>query len=233
MQFASERVAGGRGKRGAELDSDARIPAKDRQSLSATGPKSQSSRAGVRGAAEDGDSDGLAGSSCSNDGTPLDPPPLPPLHERDTVNRHPGVRGYLCESHEIHAGPFLEQARRAMLHAQTQAMRLCVEEVAHALARQAITQKSLFLAHHHEHLCRQAYFLYKEHTARWFVEAQQAVYQLSWMADSRRLRFCQWRTAVLPKARSTALCKLAAASSCWEQAHVSLSTSIQADEASA
>ena len=47
-----------------------------------------------------------------------------------------------------------------------QAARLCLEEVAQALARQAITQKSLFLAHHHEHLCRQAYFLYKEHTAR-------------------------------------------------------------------
>ena len=42
------------------------------------------------------------------------------------------------------------------------------------LARQAITQKSLFLAHHHEHLCRQAYFLYKEHAARWYVEAQHA-----------------------------------------------------------
>ena len=77
-----------------------------------------------------------------------------------------------------------------MLHAQMQAARLCLEEVAQALARQAVTQKSLFLAHHHEHLCRQAYFLYKEHTARWYVEAQQAVYHLSWMADSRRLRFC-------------------------------------------
>ena len=76
------------------------------------------------------------------------------------------------ESREIHAGPFLEQARRVML-----------------LARHAITQKSLFLAHHHEHLCRQAYLLYKEHTARWCVKAQQAVYRLSWMADSRRLRF--------------------------------------------
>ena len=30
------------------------------------------------------------------------------------------------------------------------------------------------------------------------------MYQLSWMADSRRLRFCQWRTAVLPKGRYTA-----------------------------
>ena len=120
-----------------------------------------------------------------------------------------------------------------MLHAQTQAARLCLEEVAQALARQAIARKSLFLAHHHERLCRQAYFLYKEHTALWYVEAQQAVYQLSWMADSRRLRFRQWRTVVLPEARSTALRKLAAASSCWEQAHVSLSTNIQADEASA
>ena len=61
-----------------------------------------------------------------------------------------------------------------MLHAQLQAARVCLEEVAQALARQAITQKSLFLAHHHEHLCRQAYFLYKEHAARWYVEAQQA-----------------------------------------------------------
>ena len=52
-----------------------------------------------------------------------------------------------------------------MLHAQMQAARLCLEEVAQALARQAITQKSVFLAHHHKHLCRQAYFLYKEHTA--------------------------------------------------------------------
>ena len=52
------------------------------------------------------------------------------------------------------------------------------------------------------------------------------------MADSRRLRFHQWHTAVLPEARSTASHKLAAASSCWEQAHVSLSTSIQAEEAS-
>ena len=120
-----------------------------------------------------------------------------------------------------------------MLHAQTQAVRLCLEEVAQALARQAITQKFLFVAHHHEHLCRQAYFLYKEHMAQWYVGAQQAVYQLSWMADSRRLRFRQWRTAVLPERWSTALRKLAAASSCWEQAHVSLSTSIQADEASA
>ena len=136
------------------------------------------------------------------------------------------------ESREIHAGPFLEQARRLILHAQMQAARLCLEEVAQALARQAVTQKSLFLAHHHEHLCRQAYFLYKEHTTRWYVEAQQAVYHLSWMADSRRLRFRQWRTAVLPEARSTVSRKLAVASSCWEQAHVSLSTGIQAEEAS-
>ena len=116
-----------------------------------------------------------------------------------------------------------------MLHARTQAARLCLEEVAQA---QAITQKSLFLAHHHEHLCRQAYFLHKEHMARWYVEVQQAVYQLSWMADSRRLRFRQWRTAVLPEVRSTALRKLAAASSCWE-AHDSQSASIQADKACA
>ena len=119
-----------------------------------------------------------------------------------------------------------------MLHAQMQAARLCLEEVAHALARHANTQKSLFLAHHHEHLCRHAYFLYQEHTARLYVEVQQAVYHLSWMADSRRLRVRQWRTAVLPEARSTVSRKLAAASSCWEQAHVSLSTSIQAEEAS-
>ena len=99
---------------------------------------------------------------------------------------------------------------------QTQAARLCLEEVAQALARQAIARKSLFLAHHHEHLRRQAYFFYKEHTARWYVEAQQAVYQLSWMADSRRLRFRKWRTAVLPEAWSTASCKLTAASSCCE-----------------
>ena len=101
---------------------------------------------------------------------------------------------------------------------------------------QIILQTSDFIpiavAHHHEHLCRQAYFLYKEHTARWYVEAQQAVYHLSWMADSRRPHFRQWRTAVLPEARSTVSRKLAAASSCWEQAHVSLSTSIQAEEAS-
>ena len=119
-----------------------------------------------------------------------------------------------------------------MLHAQMQAARLCLEEVAQTLARQAVTQKSLFLAHHHEHLCRRAYFLYKEHTTRWYVEAQQAVYHLSWRADSRRLRFRQWRTAVLLKARSTVSRKLAVASSCWEQAHVSLSTGIQAEEAS-
>ena len=62
---------------------------------------------------------------------------------------------------------------------------------------------------------------------------QQAAYQLSRMADSRRLCFCQWRTAVLPEARPTASRKLIAASSCWEQAHLSLSTNIQADEASA
>ena len=66
-----------------------------------------------------------------------------------------------------------------MLHAQMQAARLCLEEVAQALAHQAGTQKSLFLAHHHDHLCRQAYFLYKEHTARWYVAAQRAVYHLS------------------------------------------------------
>ena len=54
---------------------------------------------------------------------------------------------------------------------------------------------------------------------------------LSWMADSRRQRFCQWRTAVLPKARSTASRKLATASLCWEQAHLLRSTNIQADEA--
>ena len=120
-----------------------------------------------------------------------------------------------------------------MLHAQTQAARLYLQEVAQALAQQAIARKSLLLAHHHEHLCRQAYFLYQEHTARWYVKAHQAVYQLSWMVDSRRLRFRQWRTAVLLEAQSTALRKLAAASSCWEHAHVLLSTSIQADEASA
>ena len=55
---------------------------------------------------------------------------------------------------------------------------------------------------------------------------------MSWMADSRRLRFRQWRTAVLPEARSTVSRKVAVASSCWEQAHVSLSTGIQAEEAS-
>ena len=93
------------------------------------------------------------------------------------------------DSRGIHARPHLEQAMRVMLHAQTQAARLCLEGVAQALAPQTFTDKSLFLAHHHEHVCRQAYFLYKEHTARWYVEAQQAIYQLSWMADSRRLRF--------------------------------------------
>ena len=45
----------------------------------------------------------------------------------------------LHESHEIHAGPFLEKAkRRAMVHAQTQAARLCLEEVAQALTRQTL-----------------------------------------------------------------------------------------------
>ena len=105
--------------------------------------------------------------------------------------------------------------------------------MAQALARQAIAWKFLFLAQHLEHFCRQVYFLSKEPTARWYVEAQLAVYQLSWLADSRRLRFCQWRIAVLPKAQSMASRKLAAASSCWEQAHLSLSTNIQVDEASA
>ena len=57
--------------------------------------------------------------------------------------------------------------------------------------------------------------------------------QLSWMADSRRLRFRQWRTAVLPEALSAASRKLTAAFSCWGQAHISLSTNIQADDASA
>ena len=75
-------------------------------------------------------------------------------------------------------------------------------------------RKSLFLARHHEYLCRQEYFLYKEQTLRWYIEAQQAVYQMSWMADSRRLRFRQWRTAVLPEVWSTTSRKLAAASSC-------------------
>ena len=69
--------------------------------------------------------------------------------------------------------------------------------------------------------------------ARWYVEAQQAVYELSSMADSRQLRFRQWRTAILPEARSTTSRKLAAASLCWEQVHLSMSTTIQADEASA
>ena len=67
---------------------------------------------------------------------------------------------------------------------------------------------------------------------RWYVQAQHEVYQLSSMADSRRLRFRQWRTVVLPEARSTLLRKVAAASSCCEHAHASLSSSIQADEAS-
>ena len=100
-----------------------------------------------------------------------------------------------------------------------------------ALDRHATAWKSLLLAHHHEHLRRQAYFLYKEQTSRWYVEAQHAVYQFSWMADSRRLRFCQWRMAILPEARSTTLRKLAAASLRWEQAHLLRSTNIQADEA--
>ena len=41
------------------------------------------------------------------------------------------------ETREIHVGPFLEQARRALLHAQTQAAQLCLEELAQAFARQA------------------------------------------------------------------------------------------------
>ena len=120
-----------------------------------------------------------------------------------------------------------------MLHAQTQAARLCLEQVAPALALQAIAWKSLFLTHHHEHLCQQAYFLDKEQTSRRYVEAQQAVYRMSWMADSRRPHFRQWRTVVLPEAWSTVSRKLAAACSCWERAHLSLSTTIQAEEASA
>ena len=48
----------------------------------------------------------------------LSPPPAP------TLDSPP------CEYREIHAGPFLEQARRAMLHAQLQAARLHLEEVA-------------------------------------------------------------------------------------------------------
>ena len=95
VQFASKRLGGGRGKRGADLDSDVRVPAKDQPSLRANGPRSQSLRAGVRGAATGSDSAGLAGSSCSNDGTPSELPP-PPLHERDTIKRHPGVGGGGC-----------------------------------------------------------------------------------------------------------------------------------------
>ena len=52
------------------------------------------------------------------------------------------------------------------------------------------------------------------------------------MADSCLLRFRQWRTAVLPEARSTASRMLAAASLCWEHSHVSLTTIIQAEQES-
>ena len=45
--------------------------------------------------------------------------------------------------------------------------------------------------------------------------------------DSRRMHLRRWRTAVLPEARSRALRKLAAASSCLEQAHVSLYTFVR------
>ena len=115
------------------------------------------------------------------------PPRKRPREPSPTPAQNPA--GSPRESRESHAGPFLEQARQVVLHAPTQAARLCLEEVAQVLARQAITQKSLFLAHHHEHLCRQAYSLHKEHTARWYVQAQQAVRHLSRMADSRQLRF--------------------------------------------
>ena len=67
--------------------------------------------------------------------------------------------------------------------------------------------------------------VYGHNTSAW-------VYQLSSIADSRRLRFRHWRTAILPEKRSTASRKLAAVSSCWEQAHFLWSTNIQADEAS-
>ena len=93
-------------------------------------------------------------------------------------------------------------------------------------------RKSLLLARHYEHLRRQTYLLYKEPTTWSCVEAQHAVYRLSWFADSRRLRFRQWRMTILPEARSMASRKLAAASVCWEQAHLVLSADIQANEAS-
>ena len=57
------------------------------------------------------------------------------------------------------------------------------------------------------------------------------MYELTWMADSRRLHFRRWHMAVLLEARSTASRKLAAASVRWEQANVLWSTNILADEA--
>ena len=66
-----------------------------------------------------------------------------------------------------------------MLHIQTQTLRLCLEEVVHALTQHATAWKSFLLAHHHEGLRRQMFSLYKEQMKRWYVEAQHAVHPLS------------------------------------------------------
>ena len=63
---------------------------------------------------------------------------------------------------------------------------------------------------------------------RWYIEAQHAVCQRSWLADSGRLHLQPWRMAAYLDAWSTATRKLAVAFLCWQRIHLLRSTNIQA-----
>ena len=115
-----------------------------------------------------------------------------------------------------------------MLHAQSQVVRLCPETLAEAVAQQATVLKSLRFAKHYEHLQQQMFFLEREQTRRWYVEAQHAV--CNRLENFRRQCFLWWRMAACPMVQSTTTSKLALASLCREEVHLLCSAAIHAEE---
>ena len=89
--------------------------------------------------------------------------------------------------------------------------------------------KSLLLACHHEQ--RQPYFLDKEQTTWWYIEAQHAVYSLSWFADGVLCPFPPVAHDRIPQGAVHGNAEASSASLRWEQAHLLRSVDIQADEA--
>ena len=78
VHFALECLGGRRGRKGADIDSDALVPTRDQRTLHTNEPTVPTMRPWVRDVAAGSDSDGPVGSSCFDDGMPSEPPPPPP-----------------------------------------------------------------------------------------------------------------------------------------------------------